>query len=185
MTLEEIRCEIDNVDTQMKVLFLKRMECARNVAQEKSRTGGDVYVPEREEEIIRKRTEDVKEVQSEYIEFLRYLMTVSRKYQYGFLSGMQDSVIEKALKVQKEKAVEENRVEITFRMDREKNNLYHFLNVLHLNGIRIEKLSLESEGETQTAVILLEGNLENSEMRRALCQIGKEAFDFSITVMSE
>ena len=131
MTLEEIRCEIDNVDTQMKELFLKRMECARNVAQEKSRTGGDVYVPEREEEIIRKRTEDVKEVQSEYIEFLRYLMTVSRKYQYGFLSGMQDSVIEKALKVQKEKAVEENRVEITFRMDREKNNLYHFLKCLH------------------------------------------------------
>ena len=33
MTLDEIRVEIDAVDGQMKPLFLKRMECARSVAE--------------------------------------------------------------------------------------------------------------------------------------------------------
>ena len=48
MTLEEIREEIDQIDQQMKALFLKRMDCARRVAETKARTGGDVYVAERE-----------------------------------------------------------------------------------------------------------------------------------------
>ena len=55
MTLEEIRKQIDAIDTQMKPLFLQRMECARYVAEEKEKTGGNVYVPEREREIIEKR----------------------------------------------------------------------------------------------------------------------------------
>ena len=37
MTLDEIRVEIDAVDTQMKPLFLKRMECAKQVAEAKAK----------------------------------------------------------------------------------------------------------------------------------------------------
>ena len=59
MTLEEIRRQIDTVDSQIKPLFLQRMECAGQVAEEKAKTGGDVFVLERELEIIRKRTADV------------------------------------------------------------------------------------------------------------------------------
>ena len=32
MTLEEVRAGIDAVDTQMKQLYLKRMECGKQVA---------------------------------------------------------------------------------------------------------------------------------------------------------
>lgn len=54
MTLEEVRAGIDAVDTQMKPLFLKRMECGKHVAEVKAQTGGDVFVLERELEIIEK-----------------------------------------------------------------------------------------------------------------------------------
>lgn len=54
MTLEEVRAGIDAVDTQMKTLFLKRMECGKHVAEVKAQTGGDVFVLERELEIIEK-----------------------------------------------------------------------------------------------------------------------------------
>lgn len=54
MTLEEVRAGIDAVDTQMKPLFLKRMECGKHVAEVKAQTGGDVFVLERELEIVKK-----------------------------------------------------------------------------------------------------------------------------------
>ena len=88
MTLEEARADIDAVDTQMKPLFLKRMECAKKVAEVKAQTGGDVFVLERELSIIEKRAGDVdKEVYDEYVTFLRHLMSVSRRYQYGKLTA--------------------------------------------------------------------------------------------------
>ena len=56
MSLDEIRHHIDGVDAQMKKLFLERMDCARQVAEEKAKTGGDVFVPSREEAILAART---------------------------------------------------------------------------------------------------------------------------------
>ena len=49
MTLEEVRKEIDAIDSQMKPLFLKRMECSRHVAEAKAKTGGDVFSKARED----------------------------------------------------------------------------------------------------------------------------------------
>lgn len=54
MTLEEVRNEIDEIDTNMKPLFLRRMKCGKHVAEVKAQTGGDVFVLERELEIIEK-----------------------------------------------------------------------------------------------------------------------------------
>ena len=83
MTLEEVRAGIDAVDTQMKPLFLKRMECGKHVAEVKAQTGGDVFVLERELEIIEKRATHVDpEIQEEYKTFLRHLMSLCRKYEY-------------------------------------------------------------------------------------------------------
>ena len=59
MTLEEVRKEIDAIDSQMKPLFLKRMECSRHVAEAKAKNGGDVFSKAREDEIINKRAADV------------------------------------------------------------------------------------------------------------------------------
>ena len=42
MTLEEVRNEIDEIDTNMKPLFLRRMQCGKHVAEIKGQNGGDV-----------------------------------------------------------------------------------------------------------------------------------------------
>ena len=98
MTLEEVRAGIDAVDTQMKPLFLKRMECGKHVAEVKAQTGGDVFVLERELEIIEKRATDVDpEIQEEYKTFLRHLMSLCRKYEYELLPEMQEKVMTAAL----------------------------------------------------------------------------------------
>ena len=83
MTLEEVRNEIDEIDTNMKPLFLRRMTCGKHVAEVKGQNGGDVFVLERELEIIEKRATDVDpEIQEEYKTFLRHLMSLCRKYEY-------------------------------------------------------------------------------------------------------
>ena len=92
MTLEEVRKMIDCVDTQIKPLFLERMACAEHVAAAKAENGSDVFVPDRENEIILKRTGDVDvSVKREYEMFLRHLMSVCRRPQYHSTGRKQDS----------------------------------------------------------------------------------------------
>ena len=98
MTLEEVRNEIDEIDTNMKPLFLRRMKCGKHVAEVKGQNGGDVFVLERELEIIEKRATDVDpEIQEEYKTFLRHLMSLCRKYEYELLPEMQEKVMTAAL----------------------------------------------------------------------------------------
>lgn len=52
MELSEIRKEIDEIDAQLLPLFIKRMDCAKEVAAVKKRDGTPVYNPEREKQIL-------------------------------------------------------------------------------------------------------------------------------------
>ena len=84
MTLEEVRKEIDKVDSQIKKLFSERMELAENVSKVKAETGDVILKPEREEIIISNLTEDVKpSIVKEYTALIKRIMEISRKYQYG------------------------------------------------------------------------------------------------------
>ncbi len=186
MTLEEVRKEIDLVDSQMKPLFLSRMDCARHVAEAKAVTGSDVFVPAREDEIIAKRTADVDaSVKQEYEMFLRHLMSVSRRYQYGMLKDMQDKVIAEALeKAGLNEDTEHEQVTVQFADSREKSNLNLFLNMIRLNGIMIDAMEVTSEQDLQKVTLRLHGNLRQPDMRRLLCQIGKESKEFEITALN-
>lgn len=182
MTLDEIRVQIDEVDTQMKPLFLKRMECAGHVAETKKETGGDVFVLERELAIIEKRAGDVApEIRDEYVMFLRHLMSVSRRYQYGILTEMQDRVLAEALEAAGVSAEKEHfQIEIAFACDAEASDFNLFVNMAKLNQIPIVSLNLETEEGKQKIRMILKGNLKDQKMRQLLCQIGKEAEGFQI-----
>ena len=136
MTLEEVRAGIDAVDTQMKPLFLKRMECGKHVAEVKAQTGGDVFVLERELEIIEKRATDVDpEIQEEYKTFLRHLMSLCRKYEYELLPEMQEKVMTAALAAAGLTAeTEHTQVKIGFTCPKETSDLNLFVNMTKLNG---------------------------------------------------
>lgn len=185
MTLEEIRRQIDMVDSQIKPLFLQRMECAGHVAEEKAKTGGDVFVLERELEIIQKRTADVDEnIREEYAAFLRHLMSVCRRYEYGYLEQMQTEVVDGALAdsgLCKEK--EHEKVRITCSCKAGHSDLHLYLNVAALNQIRIEKMNVVTEQEDQVIDMTLAGNVNDANMRQFLCQIGKEAGHFRILAL--
>ncbi len=183
MNLDEIRAHIDRIDTQMKSLFLERMECAGQVAETKARMGSDsVFVPERELAIIEKRAADIDaSLYDEYVVFIRHLMSVSRRYQYGILTELQD----KTLKAELDAAglneqAEHTQVKIGFTCEKETSDLNLFLNMAKLNRISIVELQLHTENEIQKAELLLEGNIKEAAMRQFLCQTAKESEDFRI-----
>lgn len=54
-SLEQLRVEIDNLDSQLVDLLAKRSSLTQQVGEHKSRTGMPIYVPSREAELIQKR----------------------------------------------------------------------------------------------------------------------------------
>ena len=52
MTLDEIRAEIDRIDEALLPLFLRRMDCAKQVAEIKAKAGLPVFNEAREEQIL-------------------------------------------------------------------------------------------------------------------------------------
>lgn len=182
MTLDEIRAEIDKIDSKMKELFIKRMECARHVAEVKVATGGDVYVPEREQVILERRSSDMDmQIRGEYTAFQRHLMSVCRRYEYGLLDMMQEQTVSEALERSGFTAdTEHSRVEIEFCCDYARSTLNLFINMADLNQVGILELKLRVQDGRQEVVMTLEGNVKDPGMKRLLCQIGKEAEAFRI-----
>lgn len=185
MTLDEIRIKIDAIDSQMKPLFIQRMECARCVAETKAETGGDVYVPEREKEIVENRASGIDaEICKEYITFLKHLMSICRKYEYGILPEMQEDVLAKALRTAGLDAMKEHdQVKIAFNCDSKDSDLNLFINMVKLNQVDILNMNLEIQGEKQMIKMMLKGSVRESNMRNLLCQLGKEAEDFQILAL--
>lgn len=185
MTLDEIRVEIDRIDKEMKPLFLKRMECARHVADAKAVTGRDVFVPERELAIIGKRAADVEEAHEEYVAFLRHLMSVSRRFQYGILKEMQDGVIRDVLhRAGLDENQEHRQVKLAFTCQKETSDLNIYLNMVQLNGVPLDQMEVRSENGIQRVKMVLDGNMREEAMRRLVCQLGKEAADFAVIALT-
>lgn len=183
MNLDEVRAHIDEIDTQMKSLFLERMECSRQVAETKARMGSDnVFVPEREIAIIEKRATDIDaSLHDEYVAFIRHLMSVSRRYQYGILTELQDKTMKEALETAGlDGRTEHTQVKICFVCGKETSDLNLFLNMAKLNGISIAELQFSIKEGKQKAEALLEGNIKEAGMRQFLCQTAKESEDFRI-----
>ena len=82
--LPAIRRDINEVDEQMRALFLKRMSLALEVAHAKAETNDSVYKPDREAEIIEQRTAGMDgEIRLKYTALLQSMIRASREYQYS------------------------------------------------------------------------------------------------------
>lgn len=183
MNLDEIRVKIDAIDTQLKPLFLERMECSKHVAEAKAAMGSEsVFVLERELAIIEKRAEDVDaSVYDEYVTFLRHLMSVSRRYQYGILTGLQDKVIKTELEnAGLDETTEHTQVKIRFECEKENSDLNLFINMAKLNQIPVDEIKLAARERKQEVEMVLDGNVKEPKMRQFLCQTVKESEAFRI-----
>ena len=88
--LEQARGIINEVDSEMAKLFVRRMEAAAMVAEYKKAHGLPVLDTIREEQVIRRgsaRVED-DELRAYYVNFIRNNMELSRAYQHKLLEGM-------------------------------------------------------------------------------------------------
>lgn len=181
MTLDEVRVQIDAVDTQMKPLFIRRMECSRHVAEAKAVTGGDVFVPEREKSILKRRTEGVDAgISREYAAFLQMTMRIGRRYQYGLLPQMQEKVVGGLLAAAGLTAdLPHSQAELRFVCE----DASLFLQAAALNQVKVEWMELAAENGLQRVTLVLGGNVNEEGMRRLLCQIGKEARETQLAAL--
>lgn len=91
MELTEVRKHIDRVDKEIRQLFMERMSLADQVACIKAETKDGIYKPDREKAIIEKQTEGMDDkLVREYTAFIKKMMEVSRKYQYGRTMELRD-----------------------------------------------------------------------------------------------
>ena len=88
--LENARKTISQIDKEMSVLFEKRMEAVRLVADYKKEHGLSILDESREKEIIKTNSKYVtdSEIKEYYIKFLENTMSLSRNYQSRLIEGM-------------------------------------------------------------------------------------------------
>lgn len=88
--LEKAREIINEVDTKLAELFERRMNASAMVAEYKKAHGLPILDAKREEEVIRRGAERVSnaEMREYYVNFLRDVMEISKKYQHRLLEGM-------------------------------------------------------------------------------------------------
>ncbi len=185
MDLNDVRKDIDRVDSQIKPLFVERMGCAKRVAEVKAQTHGDVFVLERELAIIEKSVAGVDSaIHDEYVGFLRNLFSVSRHFQYGMLKDMQNTVINAALeKAGLQESTPHSAVEIAFECFSNPSNLNILCNTVILSNINIKAMSVKTEEGKHQVNMILEGSLADPNFRRVITQIAKESNNFAIQAL--
>ena len=88
--LEEARNIINQVDSQMAELFVKRMRAAELVYEHKKEFGLPILDQKREDAVIERNSALIEDeiLKGYYIDYLKQLMSVSRAYQYRMQSGL-------------------------------------------------------------------------------------------------
>lgn len=88
--LQKARTMINEIDSQMAELFVKRMEAAKLVAEHKQEHGLPIFDAGREAQVIENNSKLIVEddIRSYYINFLKSTMKLSRQYQHKLISGM-------------------------------------------------------------------------------------------------
>ena len=100
MKLEDIRKDIDQLDSQIAQLFKDRMNLALEIAKEKKENSLPVVNTSREKEILHRISDEIGEPLDGYARILfNTLFDLSRSYQNNYLSRISDigDRIEKAL----------------------------------------------------------------------------------------
>ena len=88
--LEEARKIINEVDTQMAQLFVKRMQAAEMVFEHKKAFGLPILDQAREAAVIEKNAALIENdvLRGYYIDYIKHMMSLSRAYQYRLQSGL-------------------------------------------------------------------------------------------------
>ena len=180
MTLAEIRKEIDRIDPQIKELFLQRMEAAKHVAEVKYASGDEIYKADREAEILARLSEDVApELKIEYTAFVRKMMEVARKYEYGLIYDWNPEVVQPILAEAKESG--SGYVKLELVRPNQLNGLSVILTMIGDYGFHLKDIKVLEEGQKEVRFCLvIQGKLQDEAMKKLLYQLSKESKDFHV-----
>lgn len=89
-SLDETRKEINKIDEEMAKLFVKRMECSKDVAEYKKAHALPILDATREDEMINRNALLIQEptIREYYINFLKKTIDLSKQYQLRLNEGM-------------------------------------------------------------------------------------------------
>ena len=81
MKIEELRNEIDAVNSEMLKLFIRQLELTREIGNEKAKEGKSLFDRKAEEEIMEKAVmNSPQDMQNYSIEFFRSIISISKEY---------------------------------------------------------------------------------------------------------
>lgn len=145
MNLNEVRQEINKIDDGMKKLFDDRMNCSNQVAAIKLDEGDKVYKPLREKEIAKRFEHDV-----EYLAFIKKVMQISRKRQYGiFLDTFSEASCWESINENKCHISETGVLELKLKADKTSTsglNVNDILSVISDSVLEIKNLTVSESG---------------------------------------
>lgn len=81
MDLTECRKQINEIDDQMKALFLRRMEVVSEVAKYKIENNMPIFDANREASMKERLSKDMGDMKDYYLAFLEEMLVQSKKYQ--------------------------------------------------------------------------------------------------------
>lgn len=150
MDLNDVRNSINSIDADMKKLFDKRFQCTNQVAEIKINEQDKVFKPLREKEISERYADDV-----EYVSFIKKIMQISRKRQYGiFLDRV--AAVEESLLTVKEKLLEKGVLELSLQSDEKSENglnVKDILSVISDTSLAIKTLDVDETGVVKATFI--------------------------------
>ena len=88
--LKDIRKRINEIDKEMARLFEERMKASHEVANYKKEHALPIYDSTREQKVINKNVEFIKDedIKEYYVNFLQNTMDISKRYQTSLLKGL-------------------------------------------------------------------------------------------------
>ncbi len=88
--LKKARKDIDIIDTQMRSLFLKRMEAVKKIGEVKLKSGMPVFDKKREEALFKRLVSDdiPSEFKGYYEDYLKNYISISKDFQRSMQSGL-------------------------------------------------------------------------------------------------
>ena len=184
MTLEEVRCQIDSIDAEIRELIMKRLDCSRNVAMAKQASGNLViYRADREAEILERLSQGVPEDRkAEYLAVVKKIMETSRMYQYGLLYDWNDGLFSERFGEINIPA-EASHIRFTLTRTNQPNSMAQILSMIGDYGCNTELMELVGEEEekgTVTFTLTILGDLNNVHMKKLMYQLSMESRDFTI-----
>ena len=182
--LSEIRVEIDEIDTQIQTLLMRRLDCSAEVVAAKIRDGNySINRPDREAAMLERLGREIPEDRKAgYLSGVRKITETSRMYQYGRLFEQVPSLfaaVAEGIDLKKASTL------VTVRMQRPDvpDSMSAILSMIGDYGFDMEQLRLLGYSENHTMAsfeLVIRGDISQVQMQKLLLQLSMESVGFEI-----